>query len=306
VGQSVWVDRVFSGGVINGIYSFHASSAAFAEFWNDTFWSTQKTQSRKISRRQIWHAYVQESLRVVAQASGHTLEIENGVPLEEVTRQAYIELGENGVIRSADQHFCSECTHDFKHTADRITGDDPAAVIGIDENHNVPALTGEDADLAAQDAAQAILDAENAMNIDEIPSPIEESPVKLVVLDGVVMGPKHCAYEDCTEGLKNTQRGVFCERHEILRGHLCRMHDCNNPKNLPSQTCVQHQNRWYQYAIRYGRQSLLGIRRLVRRTAEERLPWLPSINQQVQQHDEEPTSANSHKTTTLLHLVSTV
>jgi hypothetical protein len=62
VGQSLWVDRVFSGGVINGIYSFHASSAAYAEFWNDTFWSTQKTQSRKISRRQVWHSFEQESL----------------------------------------------------------------------------------------------------------------------------------------------------------------------------------------------------------------------------------------------------
>ena len=25
IGQSVWVDRIFSGGVINGIYNFHAS-----------------------------------------------------------------------------------------------------------------------------------------------------------------------------------------------------------------------------------------------------------------------------------------
>jgi len=49
VGQSVWVNRVFSGGVINGIYHFHASSSAFAEFWNNTFWSSQTTQSRKIS-----------------------------------------------------------------------------------------------------------------------------------------------------------------------------------------------------------------------------------------------------------------
>ena len=37
IGQSVWVDRIFSGGVINGIYNFHASPSAFAEFWNDTF-----------------------------------------------------------------------------------------------------------------------------------------------------------------------------------------------------------------------------------------------------------------------------
>jgi hypothetical protein len=32
VGQSLWVDQSFSGTVINATYSFHASSAAFAEF----------------------------------------------------------------------------------------------------------------------------------------------------------------------------------------------------------------------------------------------------------------------------------
>ena len=49
VGQSVWVDHVFSTGVINGMYQFHASASAFAEFWNDTFWSTQKVKARKLS-----------------------------------------------------------------------------------------------------------------------------------------------------------------------------------------------------------------------------------------------------------------
>ena len=49
VGQCVWVDRAFSGRVINAMYHFHASASAFAAFWNDTFWSSQKTQSRKTS-----------------------------------------------------------------------------------------------------------------------------------------------------------------------------------------------------------------------------------------------------------------
>jgi len=62
VGQSLWVDRSFSGAVINATYSFHASSAAFAEFWNDSFWSIQETSSRKLSRWQVWHAFVQESI----------------------------------------------------------------------------------------------------------------------------------------------------------------------------------------------------------------------------------------------------
>ena len=177
VGQSVWVDRVFSGGVINGIYHFHVSSSAFAEFWNDTFWSSQKTQSRKISRRQIWHTFVQESMRMVAKSSGVTLEMENGIPIQEVTKQAFIQLGENGVIKCAQNHSCSECTHEYKETADRITGDDPAAVLGVDENHQVPALVGENAELAIQEAAQARLNArlaaqarsnaDDAMDVDE-------------------------------------------------------------------------------------------------------------------------------------------
>ena len=58
VRQSIWIDCVFSGAVISATYSFHASSAAFAEFWNDSFWSTQEHNSRKISCQQIWHTYV--------------------------------------------------------------------------------------------------------------------------------------------------------------------------------------------------------------------------------------------------------
>jgi hypothetical protein len=78
---------------------------------------------------------------------------ENGIAIQEVTKQAFIQLGDNGVIKCAQNHSCSECTHKYKETADRITGDDPAAVLGVDENHQVPALVGEDAELAIQDAA---------------------------------------------------------------------------------------------------------------------------------------------------------
>ena len=295
VGQSIWVDRVFSGAVINATYSFHASSAAFAEFWNDSFWSTQEHNSRKISRRQIWHTYVQESIRRVAKASDQSLELLDELPIAEVTKHAFISLGEEGVIRSAEDHFCSECTHTFKQTADIITGDDPAALIGVDENHDVPSLIGEDADLAVQDAAQARLNAETAMDIDRSPSPDEETPVKLVVLDGVVMGPTHCAYENCSQDLAPARRGVFCVQHEILRGNLCRIRDCDNIKVDPSQTCTEHQNRWYQHAVRYGRQSLLGIRRMVRRSEEEQVAWLPIFNRQTEQHHDDPTVPQNRK-----------
>jgi len=34
---------------------------------------------------------------------------------------------------------------------------------------------------------------------------------------------------------------------------------------------------------------------MVRRSEEERLPWIPAFNQETQQHDEEPTVAGSRK-----------
>ena len=50
------------------------------------------------------------------------------------------------------------------------------------------------------------------------------SPFTLVVVDGVVIGPTHCAFDGCTDELKNAQ-GVFCAHHEITHGNLCCMCD---------------------------------------------------------------------------------
>jgi hypothetical protein len=95
---SVWIDCVFFGGVINAMYQFHTSTSAFVEFWNDTFWSSQTTQSRKISRRQIWHTFIQGSVRTVAKSSGVTLEMDNGMSIEHATKEAFVQLGEDGVV----------------------------------------------------------------------------------------------------------------------------------------------------------------------------------------------------------------
>jgi hypothetical protein len=192
VGQKTWVDRIFAGAVLNGMYSFHGSAAAYAEFWNDSFWSTQPGGLKRVSRRQIWHCFVQESVRSVAAASHYNLVLSEGLSIKEVTKGAFMTLGQNGVIRSAADHACDECTHVYKNTADVITGDDPAAIVGVDENRAVPVLLGDNADLAAQDAAQAQQHArdrggghDEPMDVDNVPSAF----VTMVVLDGVVMGP---------------------------------------------------------------------------------------------------------------------
>ena len=93
---------------------------------------------------------MQESICSIASASEINLELQDGFAIDDVTRQAYSILGENGLICAADQHTCQECTQPYKRTADIITGDDPAALVGMDENWNVPAYVGESADLAVR------------------------------------------------------------------------------------------------------------------------------------------------------------
>jgi hypothetical protein len=185
IGQSLWVDRTFSKAVLNAMYSFHASAAAYEEFWNNTF-----AHSFALSRRHIWAAFIQESIRMVASSSNTNLSLQDALNIEEVTTQAFAAIGENGIIRSANSHQCSECTHAYKSTADIITGNDPAALVGVDEHQDVPVLRGPDAALATRDAAmarQAALHAQMNQTEDAEVSD-EHAPVRMVVIDGIVVG----------------------------------------------------------------------------------------------------------------------
>lgn len=44
------------------------------------------------------------------------------------------------------------------------------------------------------------------------------SPVKMVVVDGIVIGHSICAYSNCTSDLLNAHGGVYCALHEDLYG----------------------------------------------------------------------------------------
>jgi len=194
VGQSLWVDRVFSNTVLNGMYSFHASASAFTEFWNNSFWSAHSGDAKKITRRQVWQSFVQESIRSIAAVSNINVELQDGLAIEDVTREAFSLLGENGIIRAADQHACDECTQAYKSVQDILPNIDPAALVGVDENRAIPELV-EDIDQTAMQIAdqmeqnsvrtQTISSNEEDMNVDH-------APVKMAVVDGIVMGPSVC------------------------------------------------------------------------------------------------------------------
>lgn len=67
--------------------------------------------SKSLSRQQVWGAFVQETIHQIANSSKISLELEDELPLNDVTKYAFDMLGENGIIRSTENYFCSECTH---------------------------------------------------------------------------------------------------------------------------------------------------------------------------------------------------
>ena len=159
------------------MYSFHASASAYAQYWNITF----GTKSTVLTRAHMWQAFVQDSLRTIAEESKINIELNDPLNITEVTTQAFELLGEKGIIRASDQHACSECSQPYKNTSDAVSND-PTAVIGVDEIQIVPQLA-EAAEVQAQPQPGSISDhSDNAMNVDN-------KNVTMVVLDGIVMGP---------------------------------------------------------------------------------------------------------------------
>jgi hypothetical protein len=121
------------------------------QFWNDCISVTESKV--QVTWRQIWQAFVQESSRTIASVNNENLELPVKLPIEEVAKQAFENLGNGGIIGPGKEHSCSKCCQPYKATADYMANEDPAAIIGADENSAVPVLTGEYADVSARETA---------------------------------------------------------------------------------------------------------------------------------------------------------
>ena len=92
---------------------------------------------------------------------------------------------------------------------------------------------------------------------------IENQPamVNMVVMDGIIMGPTHCAFDNCTRPLTNAHRKAesFCQTHEREFRNCCRVRDCQNDKVEGTQACHEHRNDWHQYRQSRTKPSLAGV-----------------------------------------------
>ncbi|KAF6741030.1 hypothetical protein DFP72DRAFT_835535 [Ephemerocybe angulata] len=121
IGQSLWCDRVFANAVVMGVYAFHASPSAYTQFWNLSYASSSSTPLTpstslpfKLGRKQVWQAFVQESIRALAADQKSNLVLRDGLPIEEVTQGAFGILGNQGIIPPSRAHTCDECTHAYR------------------------------------------------------------------------------------------------------------------------------------------------------------------------------------------------
>ena len=314
IGKNTWADRGFTHSVLSGVYNFHASTSAYTQFWNDCISVT--SSEVQVTRRLVWQAFVQESIRTIASVQKINLELREDLNIHEVVTQAFAKLGNAGIIEPGREHSCSECTQPHKHTADLISNEDPAAVIGAGDEHTaVPVLTGEYADLSARETARERNAARNRANRanTEDEMDVDAADVKMIVLDGVVIAPtvnyinnfalkmrtnvfffKHCAYEKCTKDPKNARGGAFCKDHEAFckdhekpYGEQCRIVKCRQNRIADSLACQQHQAEWRKYKLDHSRTSMSGVKRMLQRPNERLNPWQPGLRRTEQRHDDD-------------------
>src|ERR1700761_8012461 len=194
----------------------------------------------------------------------HPTLIKDGLPIEDVTVEAFTHLGNNGIIQAAHGHACSECSQPYKATADTIP------------NVNVTMAENQDASVSQELEGREV----DNMEIDDVPF------VTMAVLDGIVMGPTHCAFDNCTADLDNYRGGAFCPEHEIEFGAKCRVRDCQNDKVDSTQACTEHQPQWKKHIQNFTQHSMAGVCRMLQRP-DESLPWNPIQRRNHQPHDED-------------------
>jgi hypothetical protein len=165
IGQKLWVNRVFSVAVLNAMYDLHASASGWMKFFNDTYGH----KDFKLSRRHIWNAFVQESIREISVTSGIDFSIRDIASMEDVTQSAFAILGQSGVIQSAENHSCAECSQPYRAQSDLVLNpNDHSAVLGVD---NIGVEVTQTQNLGSE------------MDVDV-------QNVTMKVLDGIVVGTK--------------------------------------------------------------------------------------------------------------------
>ena len=107
----------------------------------------------------------------------------------------------------------------------------------------------------------------------------------MVVIDGIVVGTKHCAYDNCTSDLTNYRGGPLCQVHEHDFRNRCCVRDCTGTVFASTMACTVHQALWKKYKLDYSSESLAGSKRVLN-CHQENLPWNLTDDHKHQPHNQ--------------------
>ncbi|KIJ93938.1 hypothetical protein K443DRAFT_111291 [Laccaria amethystina LaAM-08-1] len=141
------------------------------------------------------------------------------------------------------------------------------------------------------------------MDTDDVPN------IKMVVLDGIVMGPQHCAYDNCTNDLSNSRSGSLCDIHHIMLASKCLVGGCSNRRLERTLACQEHQPQWRKHAKNSKHHNQAGVRQMLQRAGENN-PWEPNRRgPNPQQHDDpnaEPREPSNYFRAGIFYCVETI
>ena len=125
----MWADHNFLSAVIKSMYSFHASANTYCDYWNNTFGSSNPAYKLKLGQKQVWQAFVQESIQTVASSDNADFETLANLSIDDLTEKAFHELGNGGHMKVSNDHSSFECTKPFKeYVTDTTIHSDVASV----------------------------------------------------------------------------------------------------------------------------------------------------------------------------------
>ncbi|KAH6902652.1 hypothetical protein BKA70DRAFT_1434983 [Coprinopsis sp. MPI-PUGE-AT-0042] len=92
--------------------------------------------------------------------------------------------------------------------------------------------------------------------VDGDPTAVEEEGawVNMRMVDGIVMGPQHCAFPECKGALSSYRGKSYCDHHKWTRGHICRMEGCEELKVGATTACEAHQGEWNKWKAAHSRE----------------------------------------------------
>ncbi|EDR04206.1 uncharacterized protein LACBIDRAFT_304897 [Laccaria bicolor S238N-H82] len=118
----------------------------------------------------------------------------------------------------------------------------------------------------------------------------------MLTLDGVVMGPQICAFDDCTNDLLNARGGALCATHEASLANKCRVVGCSKDKIQGTQACAEHVADWKKSIHDRSKATINGIRRVLQ-CPGERQEWQNVPDAAIQRpHDDEVETENPQPT----------